>query len=176
MFNLYNTTKNVVWTNGASPVNVAWERINSTYYSVQAGQQLDISAVPNPFQGVNVGAYEDAQQTQLRLIDGGLDGEVDAIEPVIVPARKVDILVVVDGTSDSAMNRPLGNSLLATAYRASTLPNGTLSLPPLPKSNATFIALGLNTRPTFFGCAGTPAQLKGANSTSPYPCASLPFA
>lgn len=31
---------------------------------------MDISAVPNPFQGVLPGVFEDSDQTQLTLVDG----------------------------------------------------------------------------------------------------------
>lgn len=59
---------------------------------------------------------------------------------------------------------------MVTQLQAQLYPNGSLALPPLPKSNATYISLGLNTRPTFFGCAGSPAQVKGVSTMSPYPC------
>lgn len=68
------------------------------------------------------------------------------------------------------MNTPTGASLRATAYRAA-LPQfaGSLSLPPLPKINTTWIDQGLTVRPAFFGCEGTPAMLNGSKIASPYP-------
>lgn len=33
---------------------------------------MDISAVPNPFEGVNQGVFEDANQAELRMLDGGM--------------------------------------------------------------------------------------------------------
>lgn len=46
-------------------------------------------------------------------------------------------------------------------------------LPPLPKSPATFIAQGLNKRPTFFGCNAAPSKLAGKAVESAYPFSSF---
>lgn len=63
---------------------------------MQPNQQLDIAAVPNPFKGVHIGGYEDASQDQLRLLDGGFNGEVDPIAPLAVAKRALDVIVVSD--------------------------------------------------------------------------------
>ncbi|KAM0755886.1 hypothetical protein T439DRAFT_376171 [Meredithblackwellia eburnea MCA 4105] len=152
LFAEYNITQSAAWTSPVSPINAAWTLINSTFYSVQPNQQLDISAVPNPFKGLNNGSYEDSNQDQLRLLDGGLDGQVDPLAPLLVKARGVDTIIVADASADTAANKPDGSSLLATAARQSVLPNGTYTFPPMPNSTATFISQGLATRPTFFGC------------------------
>lgn len=68
----------------------------NTTFNQGPNVQLDSSVVPNPFAGVGID-YEDSNQSVLRKLDGGLDGEVDAVEPLIVPGRAVDCLVVVDG-------------------------------------------------------------------------------
>ncbi|KAL8283472.1 hypothetical protein RQP46_005575 [Phenoliferia psychrophenolica] len=164
----YNLTASPTWTAAVSPINVAWTTINSTFHSVQPNQRLDISAVPNPFRGINNGTFEDSNETQLGLMDGGLDGEVDPIAPLLVPARGVDTMIVLDSTADSALNKPTGASMVATYARSMVLPNGTQSLPPLPPSIDVYIAQGLNTRPVFFGCTGTPANLTSP-SVSPFP-------
>ena len=71
-------------------------------------------------------------------------------------------------TADSAEQRPTGSSLVATLNRLSVLPNGTQTLPPLPKTTDVYISQGLNVHPTFFGCNGTPANVSGTPSISPY--------
>ena len=71
-------------------------------------------------------------------------------------------------TADSDFNKPTGASVVATLDRLSVLPNGTQTLPPLPKTTDVYISQGLNVRPTFFGCNGTPANLSGTPSVSPY--------
>lgn len=47
---------------------------------------------------------------------------------------------------------PNGTSLIATAERARDYSNGFFDFPPIPGSGSDFVAQGLNTRPTFFGC------------------------
>lgn len=188
LFNLYNRTNSAVWDNVLSPVNIAWQRVNTTYFAIQPEQQLDISAFPNPFMGLGNGTFEDTNEQQLRLIDGGLgasdstlppfqrssvltistDGEVDPIPPLAVVARKVDIMLVAASSADQ-MNRPDGTSLVATALRMTYLRSSADNLPPLPLSNVTYVQQGLNVRPTFFGCKGTPANLSGQPTASPYP-------
>lgn len=81
---------------------IAWELVNATFYSTQPSQEIDVSAVPNPFMGVNAGKYEDANQTELRLIDGGLTGAVSPLSPLIILAREVDVIVVADSVRDGS--------------------------------------------------------------------------
>lgn len=72
------------------------QAVNASFHEVQPDQRLDISAVPNPFKGISAGRYEDSNQDQLWLLDGGLDGQVDPLAPLLVPARGVDTIIVVD--------------------------------------------------------------------------------
>lgn len=64
----------------------------------------------------------------------------------------MDVVFAVDSSADTTTNWPNGTALRATYERslASQIANGTL-FPPVPDDN-TFINLGLNNRPTFFGC------------------------
>lgn len=56
VFHAYNVTDSVAWTaTGISPINVLWTTINATFGDVQPQQQLDIAALPNPFQGIQQG-------------------------------------------------------------------------------------------------------------------------
>ena len=52
---------------------------------------------PNPFFGVANGTYIDSGNTFLQLVDGGEDGQVIPIQPLLVKARNVDVLVAIDG-------------------------------------------------------------------------------
>ncbi|KAK4053035.1 hypothetical protein OIV83_001770 [Microbotryomycetes sp. JL201] len=167
VFHAYNVSDNIAWTNPASPIYTLWTTINSTFYAQQPQQQLDISAVPNAFTGIQEGTYEDANETQLRMLDGGYDGQVVPLEPLLVKARKVEVIVAIDATADSEEQQPTGASIAATDFRASLL-GDAVSVPPLPNSNTTFVEQGLNTRPVFFGCNGTAAQLNGSSVESPY--------
>ncbi|KDE03719.1 hypothetical protein MVLG_05789 [Microbotryum lychnidis-dioicae p1A1 Lamole] len=171
IFHSYNVSNTAAWTASVSPIYQLVQGINSTFGAGQQDVALDVAAVPNPFQGVNVATFEDARQTLLSLIDGGLAGEVDPIAPLAAPARQIDCIVVADATADSNQSMPTGASMVATETRSVLLANGSLSLPPLPNSVQTFISQGLNTRPTFFGCGLAPANFPTANASiaSDYP-------
>lgn len=167
LFTVYNETGSYIWTAPISPINAAWTTVNTTFPS-QPEQQLDIAAYPNPFQGLNAGTFLDSDQTQLRLIDGGEAGENNPLASLIVKARELEVIIVVDASAD-INNMPNGQALIASADRSTLFPSGTQSIPPLPKSPATFIAQGLNTRPTFFGCGGSPPLVHGVPQNSTYP-------
>lgn len=70
VFHAYNVSQSIAWTSSVSPINQLWTAINSTFYAAQPGQQIDVAAIPSPFQGLKADTYEDANQTQLRLVDG----------------------------------------------------------------------------------------------------------
>jgi lysophospholipase len=107
---------------------------------------------PNPFFGYNNKTNENSQSAQLTLVDGGEDGQNIPLSPLIQPFRSVDVVFAVDSSADTAFYWPNGTSLVAS-YRRSlniTLQNGT-AFPTIPDPS-TFINLGLNNRPSFFGC------------------------
>ena len=62
----------------------------------QPGVELDVALYPNPFFGVANGTFIDSSETALRLVDGGEDGEVIPVQPLLVKAREVDVIVVID--------------------------------------------------------------------------------
>ncbi|KAK4058742.1 hypothetical protein OIO90_000186 [Microbotryomycetes sp. JL221] len=168
VFYAYNVSDNIAWTNPASPINLLWTTINATFGAQQPNQQLDISAVPNSFQGLNPGMYEDSNETQLRLVDGGYDGQVVPLEPLLVRERNVEVIFAIDATADSDEQQPTGASMSASEFRVSLL-GDAVSIAPLPNSNVTWVEQGLNTRPVFFGCNGTNATLQqGQTVESPY--------
>ena len=110
---------------------------------------------PNPFYGYHNSTSKNAQSGRLTLVDGGEDLENIPLHPLIQPFRAVDVIFAVDSSADTDNYWPNGTSLVATYQRsigksASNLANGT-SFPSIPDTN-TFVNLGLNTRPTFFGC------------------------
>ncbi|APA06840.1 hypothetical protein SS1G_04530 [Sclerotinia sclerotiorum 1980 UF-70] len=117
---------------------------------------------PNPFYGYNNATNRNAQTTQLDLVDGGEDGQNIPLYPLIQPIREVDVIFAVDSSADTDFFWPNGTSLVATWERSQneTIANGT-AFPSVPGQN-TFVNLGLNKRPSFFGC-------DPSNSTGPTP-------
>ncbi len=107
---------------------------------------------PNPFYGFNPsGNSKVADTEQLNLVDGGEDGQNIPLNPLIQPARGVDVIFAIDSSADTDLSWPNGASLVSTYERTfANISNGT-SFPSIPDEN-TFINLGLNSRPTFFGC------------------------
>jgi lysophospholipase len=106
---------------------------------------------PNPFFGWNKATNPTASTTELDLVDGGLDLQNIPLHPLIQPIRAVDVIFAVDSSADTTYSWPNGTALRASYDRSQgTIANGTL-FPPVPDA-ATFIAFGLNSRPTFFGC------------------------
>lgn len=112
---------------------------------------------PNPFLGYHNDTNRSAGSQRLTLVDGGEDLQNIPLNPVIQPMRQVDVIFAIDSSADMveeddpAKNWPNGTSLVATYQRANThIMNGT-SFPYIPGQD-TFVALGLNNRPTFFGC------------------------
>lgn len=113
---------------------------------------------PNPFYGYHPETSLIYKEPALSLVDGGEDLENIPLHPLIQPFRHVDVIFAVDSSADTNNYWPNGTSLVATYERSlngtsadgGNLANGT-SFPAVPDEN-TFVNLGLNTRPTFFGC------------------------
>lgn len=113
---------------------------------------------PNPFYDYHPETSRVYQESALSLVDGGEDLENIPLHPLIQPFRHVDVIFAVDSSADTNNYWPNGTSLVATYQRSlngtsavgGNLANGT-SFPAIPDQN-TFVNLGLNTRPTFFGC------------------------
>ncbi|KAI5809099.1 lysophospholipase [Peziza echinospora] len=105
---------------------------------------------PNPFHGVHPEINPSANTRELTLVDGGLDGQNVPLHPLIQPARALDIIFAVDSSAD-VVNWPNGTSLVATYERSLSPMQNRTAFPAIPDVN-TFVNLGLNKRPTFFGC------------------------
>ena len=122
---------------------------------------------PNPFYGFHNNTNPSAQTKRLTLVDGGEDLQNIPLNPLIQPQREVDVIFAVDSSADTTADNggagwPNGTSLVATYERSTnaTMQNGT-AFPAVPDQN-TFVNLGLNNRPTFFGC-------DASNLTGPAP-------
>ncbi|KAL9582660.1 MAG: hypothetical protein Q9212_003163 [Teloschistes hypoglaucus] len=108
---------------------------------------------PNPFYGYHNSTSRNAQSNRLTLVDGGEDLQNIPLHPMIQPHRHVDVIFAVDSSADTDNYWPNGTSLVATYERnlnTTRIGNGT-SFPSIPDTN-TFVNLGLNNHPTFFGC------------------------
>jgi lysophospholipase len=124
----------------------------------------DIAAYdPNPFYQYNNHSSPYASQTALDVVDGGEDLQNVPLHPLIQPERHVDVIFAIDSSADTTYSWPNGTALVATYERSlnsTGIGNGT-AFPAIPDQN-TFVNLGLNTRPTFFGC-------NSSNLTGPAP-------
>lgn len=121
----------------------------------QVGQDNnDIAAyTPNPFYHYHNDTNKNAQSESLFLVDGGEDLQNIPLHPLIQPYRHLDVIFAIDSSADTKYGWPNGTSLVATYERSMNttgIENGT-AFPSIPDQN-TFVNLGLNKRPTFFGC------------------------
>ncbi|KAI0409771.1 lysophospholipase [Xylaria palmicola] len=106
---------------------------------------------PNPFYKYHPDSNGNADTELLTLVDGGEDLQNIPLHPLIQPIRAVDVIFAVDSSADTTFNFPNGTALRASYDRSkNTIGNGTL-FPAVPDAE-TFINLGLNQKPTFFGC------------------------
>ncbi|MCJ1243913.1 Lysophospholipase 1 [Trapelia coarctata] len=128
---------------------------------------------PNPFHNYHPSTSRVAQAPALTLVDGGEDLQNIPLHPLIQPLRHLDVIFAVDSSADTTYLWPNGTALVATYERSlntSGIANGTV-FPPVPDQN-TFVNLGLNTRPTFFGCDAAnmsrPTPLVVYISNAPY--------
>ncbi|THH03849.1 hypothetical protein EW145_g5959 [Phellinidium pouzarii] len=164
LFNEFNVTLQDLLGSSVGPL---LELINSSF-SQPGSVELDVSIYPNPFFGVAPDTFIDSKQEFISLVDGGEDGEVVPIQPLLVRARNVDVIVAIDATSD-VDNYAAGSSLVATQNRTTFFPT-TYSFPQVPNNTETFVSLNLTKHPTFFGCndsAPVPLVIYIANGAAP---------
>jgi len=62
--------------------------------------------LPQPFQGISPGIFQDSNTTSLSLVDGGENKEVVPLGPLLVKARHLDVIVAIDASSDDSDNWP----------------------------------------------------------------------
>lgn len=122
---------------------------------------------PNPFYGWNpTGNSYNFDKTSLTLVDGGLDNQNVPLHPLIQPHRQADVIFANDNSADTSNNWPNGSSLAQTYQRSLAAIANSTAFPHVPDTN-TFINLGLNTRPTFFGCDSSNITMSSASSVIP---------
>jgi lysophospholipase len=121
----------------------------------QMGEQnTDISDWVNPFYQYHAEVNTNANSTILPLVDGGENLQNIPLHPLLQPPRKVDVIFAIDSSADTSFpgpNWPNGTSLVATYKRSLDESGHQVPFPAIPDQN-TFVNLGLNSRPTFFGC------------------------
>ncbi|KAI0173573.1 lysophospholipase catalytic domain-containing protein [Hypoxylon sp. FL1284] len=129
----------------------------------------DIAAwTPNPFFHFSNDSNPSAADQQLTLVDGGSDLQNIPLHPLIQPVRAVDVIFAVDSSADTTYNWPNATALRATYERSqSSIANGT-AFPRVPDAE-TFINLGLNQRPAFFGCNVSEFNDNGSNNDTHIP-------
>ncbi|KIJ59975.1 hypothetical protein HYDPIDRAFT_117882 [Hydnomerulius pinastri MD-312] len=162
---VYNTSAQAELSN---PINPIIEMLNETF--PQTGLMLDVALFPNAFYGVTNGTFIDAGEHFIGLTDGGNDGEPIPLQPLMVKAREVDVILAIDGMADTPYNFAAGSSLINTQNRTSLFPE-SYTFPPVPLTIADFIAQNLSTSPTFFGCDSsdsTPFIIYLANGGPPH--------
>ena len=110
------------------------------------GTREEYAVYPNPFHNYPRSSLVSAQ-TELDLVDGGEALQNNPIWPLL--HRAVDVIIVNDNSADTSNNFPNGSEIYTTYQQA--MGQGLTRMPTIPPV-ATFIAQGLNQRPTFFGC------------------------
>ncbi|KAH9822659.1 lysophospholipase [Melampsora americana] len=121
------------------------------YFPILPRLEGFLSLIPNPFKGLGTDEYLDQNSEYLGLFDGEFGGENLPFAPLIVPARKVDVILALDASDDLDMGYPNGDALLATAKRSRLLPPKAYPFPDLKDVSR----LNL-TRPSFVGCTDSP--------------------
>ncbi|KAH0527534.1 hypothetical protein TsFJ059_002528 [Trichoderma semiorbis] len=125
--------------------------INRTLANV-GSENRDIANWPNPFFRYNSSGNLNANSTVLALVDGGEDLQNIPLHPLLLEEREVDVIFAVDGSADTETLWPNGTAMVATFNRSEARVSANDSrFPDVPDQN-TFVNLGLNQRPTFFGC------------------------
>jgi lysophospholipase len=131
--------------------------LNQTLESIGSANR-DIASWPNPFlkfgsesNNINLNAK------LLTLVDGGEALENIPLHPLTLKERNLDVIFAIDGSADTLSSWPNGTSLVATYSRSQTdTETNNTAFPPVPDVNS-FVNLGLNTRPVFFGCGNSSA-------------------
>ncbi|KAA1069190.1 Lysophospholipase 1 [Puccinia graminis f. sp. tritici] len=115
---------------------------------------------PNPFRGVNGAiSFDRSKSDELVIVDGGENGENIPLNPLLAPARQVDVILAADASGDSNSSSaigagwPNGKGMINTFLRVhKVLPAGTSNFPSVPLNPTVWEEKGYSSRPTFFGC------------------------
>ncbi|GAV48006.1 hypothetical protein ZYGR_0I03020 [Zygosaccharomyces rouxii] len=110
---------------------------------------------PNPFLNTSYVSNDYTSSLvdskDLYLVDGGEDNENIPLLPFLQKERGVDVIFALDNSADTTEYWPDGSSLVATYERQFGKMGKDIAFPYVPDVE-TFVAEGLNTKPTFFGC------------------------
>lgn len=121
-----------------------------------SGDDDDIAIyAPNPFKdseyiGSNY-SKSIVDSEYLFLVDGGEDDQNIPLLPLIQKKRDLDVVFALDNSADTNDSWPDGASLVHTYERQFGSIGKDMAFPYVPDVN-TFVNLGLNLKPTFFGC------------------------
>ncbi|KAI0743142.1 lysophospholipase [Daedaleopsis nitida] len=146
LFNEFNTSEAALAASSVGPIIAGLRQALP-----QSGIRLDSAVVPNPFFGMSRDTFLDSDQHEIVLVDGGEDGEVTPVQPLLVKARGVDTIIAIDASADTTENWTNGSSIIATQHRVDLF-RTSYSFPPVPSSASVFVTQDLTRRPTFFGC------------------------
>jgi lysophospholipase len=150
----------------------------------QANIRIDSALIPNAFAGRQ--GFTEENEEFLSLADGALDGGNLPIIPLLVKARGVQAVIVLDVSGDTKDNFVDGSGMLVSSYcppvsvhplireqaeaqRVSLFP-GAYKFPQIPQTQAEFAAENITKQPTFFGCdedQDVPMILYFANGAPP---------
>lgn len=87
----------------------------------EKGIELDVASWPNPFYGVASETFLSSNQTDLRLVDGGEDGENIPLQPLLVKARGLDTILVIDAVSTTIALHSVPTNFMHYRRIASTI-------------------------------------------------------
>ena len=129
----------------------------ATHFLKDLSNKYDDIAIysPNPFKDTDFqignASKSISESNDLFLVDGGEDNENVPLNPLIQKQRHLDVVFALDNSADTNQSWPDGASLVNTYERQFSSQGKYLAFPYVPDVN-TFVNLGLNKRPTFFGC------------------------
>jgi len=145
-------------SNASESDNILKKAIKKVLGHISEGNQ-DIADWVNPFYNFSSVRSSISQAQRLALVDGGEDGQNIPFHPLIQKSRHVDVIFAVDATANTKKSQaegtspdwPNGKSMMRTYERQQSDMGNATSFPSVPDIN-TFTNLGLNSKPTFFGC------------------------
>lgn len=103
----------------ASQIGPAIALLNATI--PQSNIRLDVALVPNSFTGneqIAEGNFVDKDQNLIQLVDGAENGENLPLQPLLVKARNVDVILALDAVRLCAFSLM---KVLIHAFRAAIL-------------------------------------------------------
>ncbi|KAI1431684.1 lysophospholipase [Xylaria sp. CBS 124048] len=149
----------------ASLPSVITDPLNALLQRLNGGDEDIAQWKPNPFYKYHPDTNGNANSQMLTLVDGGEDLQNIPLHPLIQPIRAVDVIFAVDSSADTTYNYPNGTALRASYDRSkNAIANGT-RFPAIPDAE-TFINLGLNAKPTFFGCNASEFRSGGKETSA----------